>query len=180
MRLQLVALAAGTLTGALWGGDMGQEHVTVRVFDHAGVPEATLRKASLTAQAIFKSVRIETEWLTCFASGREEVCAPPALNGKVVDGDLMIIVHHRPFSRLPQPCAFGIALRESRSRTGDTAYVFYDLVEKAATGTLHAEGQLLAVVMAHETAHLLGLAHSSGGMMSASWTKLELMKAYAG
>jgi len=180
MRLHRIAVVAGTLAAAALGRDISQERLTVRVYNQAGVSGATLSNASLTAMEIFKQAGIETEWLICGTPGSREGCNSPTGNGKVSEGSLMIIVRQRPFQglRVRESLAFGAAVLVASSQTGDQAYVFYDLVKKAAGVTWPgAVAHLLGHAMAHEAAHLLGVGHASGGLMRAGWTARDLKQA---
>jgi len=169
-----MALVAAALALASWSKDIQQEPLRVLVSNHAGVPEVTLRKAMLTAQAIFEKAGVETEWML------------PAADGGTGNPDLTVIVTPVPKGDLWEPSAFGLALQsDTHHRTGSIAYVFYRRVEEAGcrTGSVAgfrnfpkmlcsgstAVGQFLGNVMAHESAHLLGLGHNTGGMMSARW-----------
>jgi hypothetical protein len=195
MRLHRMALVVGTFTVA-WGGDSRQKPLNVLVVDQTGVPNAILRKASLTAQAIFKKAGIQMEWLTC-ASSSQKHCDQ---NDNIAYPNLFIILppklskdrEYRSLG-LRESRGLGVAALATGQRTGDIAYVFFDRVENAACGANgfrnipkalcdapSAVGQLLANVMAHETGHLLGLTHSRRGMMSGGWSEWDVKLASSG
>ena len=180
MKLRSVALVAGALAMTSWGRDTQQQQLTVLVLNQAGVLEATLESAAETSRTIFEKAGIETKWLTClFTAGKD----PCNLAGGIDTPALTILVGSVPVGKDRQPDALGMAtLTAPRDRTETMAYIFYDRVEDAACGTswaprshnlpkamrraLPAVSRLLGNVMAHEAAHLLGLGHSSGGVMS--------------
>jgi hypothetical protein len=181
-----MALVVGTFALA-WGGDIRQKNLNVLVVDQTGVPNAMLQKASLTAQAIFKKAGIQMEWLTC-ASSSQKHCDQ---NDNVAYPNLFIVIPPQT-SKSRESRALGVALLATGQRTGDVAHVFYDRIETAACGVNgfrnvpkalcdapSAVGHLLANVMAHETAHLLGLTHSRG-MMSTGWTDWDVKQASNG
>jgi hypothetical protein len=172
-----MALIVATFPVA-WAGDIHQKQLGVLVIDQIGVPNAMLRKASLTAQAIFKTAGIQMEWLTC-ALNSQKRCDQ---NDNVAYPNMFIVISPQT-SKDRESRALGVALLATDQRTGDVAHVFFDRVENAACAASgfrnalkarcdapSAVGQLLANVMAHETAHLLGLTHKRG-MMSTGWTE---------
>ena len=180
MKLRSMALVAGALAITSWGSDTQQQHLTVLVLNQAGVLDATLESAAGIAQAIFEKAGIQTQWLTCLLWDGKDPCN---LAGGIDTPGLTIVLNSVPVGKGRQPGALGIAtLTAPRDRTETMAYIFYDRVEDAACGTswaprshnlpkavrraLPAVSRLLGNVMAHEAAHLLGLGHSFGGVMS--------------
>ncbi len=162
-----IALLVGALTAAARAGDI-EHRLTVRVVDHAQVPRGVLDIANLRAQAIFETAGIATGWRTSLDSGQPE----PRQDCHVV-----VEILPQPVSSLRKSEAFGSAVLFSGGRPGAVAYVFYDRVSDAAKRSRGFSSRLLAHVMVHETAHLLGLGHSSRGMMRASWTEADLRRA---
>ena len=134
MRIYRMALVVGTFSLA-WGGDLHQKGLNVLVVDQTGVPNAMLRTASLTAQAIFKKAGIQMEWLTC-AAGSQKHCDQ---NNNVAYPNLFIILPPKPSKDreyrslgLRESRGLGVALLATGQRTGDVAHVFFDRVENAA------------------------------------------------
>jgi len=54
---------------------------------------------------------------------------------------------------------------------GRLAYVFYGRLERQVG--MQMAGDCLGSVMAHETAHLLGLPHSVSGLMRSEWSQSD-------
>jgi hypothetical protein len=74
--------------------------------------------------------------------------------------------------------AFGCALRSKDK--GFVTYVFYERVESVARNAPFAPAVLLGMVLTHELGHFFGLDDSLGGIMSASFRRIEMMQAASG
>jgi hypothetical protein len=163
-RLLLLTLTA---LPALGFEEPTRQKLTVRVVDHASIPPATLRRATLEAEAIFRRSGLETQWLPCL---------PEECGRSVPDSQLVI--------RILAPSMEGH--KTSRHRLGiaipteSRVYIFYSDVESSRLAHEYSVPVLLASVMAHEAAHLLGLEHSDIGIMHGGFTAKEIEQAAVG
>lgn len=149
-----IALAGSTPLAA---SDRPVRTVTVQLKGDVNVSPATLFGARADVVRLFRDAGVNVRWTATDADIVMELC---------VDRD----AHRLAASRH----ALGQAMIDSATRTGRLAYVFPDRVnDMAATAGLEPS-TILGHVMAHEIAHLLGVAHAAGGLMRAGWTMPEL------
>jgi hypothetical protein len=147
--------------------------VRVRVYDYAGIVPETLTEAQSGAARFYTAIDIGIDWAPTLG--------PRARNNRDVDNgrlqDFTIIVLSRSMvARRPwPPGAIGSAVVAPEGG-GRIAYVLYDRLKDAAAAAGWQEQELLAVVIAHELAHLLlpPGSHSSDGLMRKGWDVAEL------
>jgi hypothetical protein len=144
--------------------------LTVRVFAYAHVPATTLRALITNGEEIFREAGFETHWVTCTPSRGD--CAD------LLDGELLLKVVERSWRDGPQPSVFGTVLRDAH--TAYFGWIFYKPVEAAARANQTSPSVLLAHVIAHEIAHLLGLVHTERGIMHCQFSPAEIQASETG
>ncbi len=167
------------LAGALWtvlatadAQTAGDPKLTVRVYDYAGVSNATLSKAESAAQRIFHKAGIDSEWIGCPKDAGEwsryPACSGP---GRAEDVILKLVpdaVEGFGVRRL----VLGLAIVTADGRPANHAFVFFLRVKEAARqhGKIPLD-TLLGYVMVHEIAHVLLGAdmHFPSGIMRPRW-----------
>jgi hypothetical protein len=163
-------MAAGTLCyGAA-------QQVRVVMFDYTGTPGWVLASAAKQAHDVFRAAGVETTWVVCHMSQdpdrhcvlplagtfAEVKILPKALEGGLVSNDGLAYA----FKCLPtEGCV--------------TSFVLYRRVVEYA-GESATVAVALAYVMAHEVGHLIGLDHSSCGIMKARFDQHDLNDAKQG
>jgi hypothetical protein len=144
--------------------------LVIRVVDRAAIPHETLRGAIVQADMVFQKAKVDVDWVSCSATDPSNAC-----NLSSSDPQLVIIIIPHPTRDTPSsPGAFAIA-----DRRINAAFVFYDRVSDSALVRDYSCAPVLASVMAHEAAHLLGLDHS-GGIMRKRFGPEDLAKAVIG
>jgi hypothetical protein len=137
--------------------------LTIRVFNVAQVPAATLAAAENDANYIFRGAGIAISWLDCTHAGSPR-CALPFRRAEL---SLRIIAQMTGHS----PDAVGAAIVAPQG--GVYATIGYQPIKEMAARP-DLVRQVLSRVMVHEIAHLLGAAHAFEGNMRARWWVSDL------
>jgi hypothetical protein len=147
-------------------------HVTINVYNDAGVSEQVLAEAEQEATRIFHKAGVENVWVECRLwkpdPDRSSRCQPPV-------GPTLLALRIVPWSSKLRDSVFGIAFLSAEGE-GTYTDVFYVSVEKLHED-FHANlSRVLGHVMAHEIGHLLlgTNAHSPVGIMRPQWEGPEL------
>jgi hypothetical protein len=148
------------------------EPITVVIFDYAGTPGPTLKKASETAQTMFRMAGLETNWVVCRpVKNLVEPCLlPPA--GSYLEAR---ITPNWADSREKHE-AMGFALSVNGERTA-ISYALYAPTKAFANRAGQSVTVVLACVMAHEIGHLMGLKHGLSGIMKAEFEPRDMLQA---
>jgi len=166
-----VWMAAGT---ACYGA---AEKLTVVMFDFAGAPTSVLASGAREAHAAFQAAGVQTDWAVCQVSAdpnRHCVLPPP-------DTFLRVMILPAPAKGAPVSHN-GLADAQECAPTEGciVAYVFYRRVLAYAQNDGRPVAVTLAWVMAHEIGHLMGMDHSSAGIMKAHFDRRDLPDAEIG
>jgi len=147
-------------------------HVTINVYNDAGISEQVLAQAEQEATRIFHKAGVENVWVECRLwkpdPDRSSRCQAPV-------GPTLLALRIVPRSSKLRDSVFGIAFLSAEGE-GTYTDVFYVSVEKLHRD-FHANlSRVLGDVMAHEIGHLLlgTNAHSAVGIMRPQWQGPEL------
>ena len=147
-----------------------QGHLTIALFDYAGLPGDVLAPAVKLARQAFADAGIRAEWSVCAAAteGGLDGCAqtlPPP--GRYVVVNVMAAMAVPPSAPLPEGDLAGFALIDSARLHAARAFAFYDAVRAFAEKAHRRPSLILGCVLVHEIAHTLGLPHQPQGVMRA-------------
>jgi hypothetical protein len=176
--IALLVVGSAARAGPRQDGADSSLRLTVRIYDHAGLPAAALAKAEANATHVFGAIGIAPGWLHC-RPGQVDLAA---CEQRPAPTDVFVMVmphgtHHAGSSHV-----LGRAILSDVGR-GSHVYVFHDRVQALAAEYQQVDGAaILGHVLAHEIGHLLlgSNAHSSGGIMAARWFGKELRKVAKG
>ncbi|HUA62429.1 MAG TPA: hypothetical protein VML19_26975 [Verrucomicrobiae bacterium] len=160
----VMCIAAGTSS---WGA---RERLNVVIFDYAETPGETLNKAVVITRGLFRAAGVETDWTVCrMAKDHKTTCEIP-LTGTWLKS--VVLAEADRHARE----AMGKALV---TRTGEpvVSYVFFDRAVALAKHTGQPIHLVVACVLAHEIGHLMGLRHTSSGVMQADLGQREIFEA---
>jgi hypothetical protein len=172
---RMVQAAFWVTAAAAFGADTGRGSVTVRVLNYAEVPKGILRDAVRGAGEVYRAAGIRLEWMACTVSANKpEPCPAPEgaqLQVKIMpDAPPGSAVARHPYARAEQPVD---------GAPGFLVHVYYGDVKEGARSADCEVETLLAAVMVHEIAHLLGLPHSTG-VMKPTFDWKDMRRAAAG
>jgi hypothetical protein len=137
--------------------------LTVKVRNHAKVPDFRLTAAKSAVAAIFAKARIDATFMEAGS-----------------DFPIVLLSRETADQMHQNSDAVGFAPGSDVAR-GHIAYVLQPRVEKIAEGYGARLWIVLAVAIAHEVGHLLMFnAHSSTGIMRAEWNQADFRQAAGG
>jgi hypothetical protein len=179
----LILIAAGLAADPVSGSDGPRSTITVRVYNYARVPRATLQGAELNAAKILRKAGVETVWLDCplEAPGADTplACQQPVSPAEIV---LRILPRFASQHGLHRDATLGFSLVPPANEWGTYANVFFDRVEILAENRVASPSEILGNAIVHEIGHLLlrSNRHSTAGIMRAQWNDEDLRRASRG
>jgi hypothetical protein len=153
------AMALSHLESAVAGS------LNIRVIDYASVPSETLQRAASIAESVYSQAGLETVWKTCEAGPDRRACTASGVESELI---VKILAPGMEDPRI-SPHLLG-----TTNRDVSASFVFYGHVRVSKLGANGHGPELLAAVMAHEAAHLLGLEHSEAGVMRDSFRPIDI------
>lgn len=161
-------------------------HITLYVYNKAGLDESVLNQAESVMQHLFGEVGVDAVPLDVPLSSEEERSQGPKGLGPS-DFFLHILTREAAEPLGLRRNALGLAPGEAEEPNRNVAYIFADIAERmalerellrpSAVVPLSAEiAQILGHGMAHEIGHLLlgSHSHASTGIMRARWSSTDL------
>jgi hypothetical protein len=144
--------------------------IRVRIYDYVGLAPETLTETQRLAANFYVPTGLAIDWAPTFR--------PHSRNheyGRLQDFTINVLNRSMAARTTWAPDALGTAV-VSPSGGGSIAYVLYDRLKDAAGASGWQVKDLLALVIAHELAHLLlpPGSHSSDGLMRSGWDVSEL------
>jgi hypothetical protein len=157
------------------GAELAMLPLTVRVYDSAGLPEATRTAALGIAGAALAGAHIDTVWRRCDVIHGNLGCDAPLSSGELVIR-IVGIPAVQPNTRW---LVLGNALLERPSGEGRLATIYANRVEVLAHAATVDVARLLGYAIAHELGHLLLATadHSRHGLMRAVWSDERVRRA---
>jgi hypothetical protein len=175
----LISAGIVVVDGVVARGESRDEPVVrVRVYDYAGVVPETLTEAQSIAANFYTAIDIAIDWAPTMGPRARK--RPDVENGRLQDFTINVLSRSMVARRAWPPGAIGSAAVAPEGG-GRIAYVLYDRLKDAAAAAGWQDKELLAVVIAHELAHLLlpPGSHSSDGLMRKGWDVAELRQFHA-
>jgi hypothetical protein len=149
--------------------------IRVRIYDYAGIAPDMLTEAQRLAARFYTAIEVAIDWAPTFnPRGRKETDQE---HDRLQDFTIIVLSRSMVARRPWPPSVIGTAIVAPEGG-GRIAYVLYDRLKDAAADGNWPVKDLLAVVMAHELAHLLlpPGSHSSDGLMRKGWDVSELRR----
>lgn len=161
------------MIGLMFGLLCGGQTLTIRLYDLANVPPATLEQASAVTGELLAGVGVRVIWeegVPDSLEGRLTVMIPASIPGASDRRGYIVVRVEKGLPAGPSGADLGYALPFARE--GVHATVYYDRVEKLCLGST---ANLLGAAMAHEIGHVLlgSTEHSAHGIMKARWGQGE-------
>jgi hypothetical protein len=149
--------------------------IRVRIYDYAGLAPNTLAEAQRLAANFYIPIGLAIDWAPTFGPHGPKDRHHEA--GRLQDFTINVLSRSMAARTTWAPDAIGTAV-VAPTGGGSIAYVLYDRLKDAAAASGWQVKDLLAVVIAHELAHLLlpPGSHSSDGLMRSGWDVTELRR----
>jgi hypothetical protein len=177
MRISLVVflLSAGFVITSARAEARDEAVIRVRIYDYVGLAPETLTDAQRLAANFYTPTGLAIDWAPTFRPhGRKDRNHE---YGRLQDFTINVLSRSMVARTTWAPDALGTAV-VAPNGGGSIAYVLYDRLKDTAVASGWPVKALLALVIAHELAHLLlpPGSHSSGGLMRGGWDVAELRR----
>lgn len=160
-------LAANAAQG---GAPEPLQRVSVRVYDHAGVPAHVLTRAQRELERLFGRMDLGVDLILCYRHGQllEATCNLTAQPNELHLAIVETVPKELSGKKMaPETCGFALVTGQAMENT--RANIFYSCVRRSADEAGVAQGVVLGHLMAHEMGHLLlnTKQHSPSGVLRA-------------
>ena len=177
MRIALVVflMSAGFVMGSARAEARDEAVIKVRIYDYVGLAQDTLTDAQGLAANFYTPIGLAIDWAPTFRPhGRKDRNHE---SGRLQDFTINVLSGSMVARTSWAPDALGAAV-VAPGGGGSIAYVLYDRLKDAAVASGWQVKDLLALVIAHELAHLLlpPGSHSADGLMRSGWKVAELRR----
>lgn len=169
----LSGLAATPPTGAT----VEAPQITIRVYNYAEVPTATLDRAKNQVNKIFRHVGVGIIWVDCYP---RSVSQAVSCNQLLSPNEILLRILRRPKGEVEfEQNTGGAAFRVGRETGSGLISLYYDRVEQIASNLNLSRDVVLGHIAAHEFGHLLlpPGRHSQHGIMRAVLTARDWVSA---
>lgn len=171
MNFPPLARATLALAAAPWCIS-AQTSFTMVVFNYSAAPRSVIELAAATARRAFLAARIQSRWIVCEESCSQGLPPGPAMQAFVMPRLRATL----PGSTTHHTAGYAVPSGFPHSH----AYAFWDAASEAAERTERPIYVVLGCILAHETGHLLGLAHQPHGVMRANLEGIDMDEATRG
>lgn len=147
--------------------------ITVRVYNYAEVPLATLDRAKNQVNKIFRHVGVGIIWVDCYP---RSVSQSVSCNQLLSPNEILLRILRRPKGEVEfEQKTGGAAFRVGRETGSGLISLYYDRVEQIASNLNLSRDVVLGHIAAHEMGHLLlpPGSHSQHGIMRADLTSQD-------
>jgi len=186
-RVVLVAISVGMIPGmasAESGDTPARPLLVIRTYNMYRMPPDKLRAAEDLAAVILRDVGIDTRWIDCGQKKRAPIDASKRCAEIPAPNEVLLRVQAKGSVDFSSSVSMGFTVvsRRPEAYWPVLSTVFADVAAAVARATGVDAGRLLGYAVAHEIGHVLlnSPQHSSGGLMRAVWSKLELREPRTG
>lgn len=132
--------------------------IVIHLIDYQRVPRAEMAEAEKHVARVYARAGVQVVW----ADGRARQASPDGFTHL----DVVILNDEMTARKGPAAEAFGQASHETK-----VAYIYYSRIIRHARETSSDPARALALVIAHETGHVLlpEHSHAPSGLMRANW-----------